>query len=148
MALDVCALVCGGGRALGDEWFVFFNNPAAPGGCVRTATPAAPDRAALRVDFGALPAEADRLVLAAAIDPETHPDADLTGFTEARVRLADAAGSELDRLPVSDGRPGETALVLGSFRRRPGGDWRFVAGGRGYPGGLAPLLRDHGIEVA
>ncbi|WP_432115191.1 restriction endonuclease [Streptomyces sp. S1] len=147
VALDVCALVCEGGRVLGDEWFVFYNNPATPDGSV-AMVPAAPgDRAAVRVGFDALPARADRLVLVAAVDPEVNPDADLHGFTEAGIRLRDGSGGELDRLDVSDGRAGETALVLGSFRRRAGGDWDFVIGGKGYAGGLEELVGDFGIEV-
>ncbi|MGW8764154.1 restriction endonuclease [Streptomyces sp. NPDC055815] len=146
-ALDVCALVCAGNRVLGDEWFVFFNNPATPDGSVAMVAAAPGDRAAVRVGFDALPARADRLVLVAAVDPEVNPDADLGGFTEAGIRLRDDAGAELDRLEVSDGRPGETALVLGSFRRRAGGDWDFVLGGKGYRGGLEELVGDFGIEV-
>ncbi|MFF3759116.1 restriction endonuclease [Streptomyces sp. NPDC002185] len=146
-ALDVCALVCAGNRVLGDEWFVFFNNPATPDGSVAMVAAAPGDRAAVRVGFDALPARADRLVLVAAVDPEVNPDADLGGFTEAGIRLRDDAGTELDRLEVSDGRPGETALVLGSFRRRAGGDWDFVLGGKGYGGGLEELVGDFGIEV-
>ncbi|AWE50239.1 hypothetical protein DC008_11240 [Streptomyces nigra] len=48
---------------------------------------------------------------------------------------------------LSDGRAGETALVLGSFRHRPNGDWDFVLGGKGYARGLEELLQDYGIEV-
>jgi restriction system protein len=148
VALDVCALVCRGGSVLSDDHFVFYNNPRTPDGTVAAVPPTAPDKAALRVAFDALPAEADRLVLATAIDPTVNPGADLSGFTDAGIRLLDASASELGRLEVSDGRPGETALVLGSFRRRAGGDWDFVAGGRGYTGGLEALIRDHGIEVS
>ncbi|MFF1511509.1 restriction endonuclease [Streptomyces sp. NPDC058326] len=146
-ALDVCALVCAGNRVLGDEWFVFFNNPATRDGSVSMVPPVPGDRAAVRVGFDALPARADRLVLVAAVDPEVNPDADLGGFTDAGIRLRDDAGAELDRLVVSDGRPGETALVLGSFRRRAGGDWDFVLGGKGYRGGLEELVGDFGIQV-
>ncbi|MFB7592084.1 restriction endonuclease [Streptomyces sp. NPDC056169] len=147
VALDVCALVCAGNRVLGDEWFVFFNNPATPDGSVAMVAAAPGDRAAVRVGFDALPARADRLVLVAAVDPEVNPDADLGGFADAGIRLRDDSGVELDRLEVSDGRPGETALVLGSFRRRPGGNWDFVLGGKGYRGGLEELVGDFGIEV-
>jgi restriction system protein len=147
VALDVCALVCRGGTVLSDDHFVFYNNPRTPDGTVTAVPPTAPDKAALRVAFDALPADADRLVLATAIDPTVNPDADLSGFTRAAIRLLDPSAAELGRLAVSDGRPGETALVLGSFRRRANGDWDFVPGGRGYPGGLEPLIRDHGIEV-
>ncbi|WP_165983899.1 restriction endonuclease [Streptomyces sp. YIM 98790] len=151
VALDVCALVCQGQRVLSDDHFVFFNNPSTPEGAVSSVPePAAPDRAAMRVAFAALPARADRLVLVAAVDPEAGPQADLSGFTAAGIRLLDSSGTELDRLAVADGRPGETALVLGSFRRRAGGDWHFVGGGKGYPGpsGLESLVQEYGIDVA
>ncbi|WP_405678185.1 restriction endonuclease [Streptomyces sp. NBC_00868] len=148
VALDVCALVCTGNRVLSEDHFVFFNNPRTPDGSVRTRAHAAPDKAALEVAFEALPQAADRLVLVAAIDPEADPHADLAGFTEARIRLLDAAGAEAGQLEVSDGRAGETALVLGSFRRRANGDWDFVIGGKGYRGGLEDLLREYGVEVA
>ncbi|MEV7724803.1 restriction endonuclease [Streptomyces sp. NPDC087917] len=148
VALDVCALVCEGGRVLSEDHFVFFNNPATPDGSVRSRPHTAPDKAAVEVGFDDLPGRADRLVLVAAIDPEVNPDADLAGFTDARIRLLGAGGEELDRLEVSDGRAGETALVLGSFRRRANGDWKFVIGGKGYRGGLEDLLREYGVDVA
>ncbi|MDN0196807.1 restriction endonuclease [Streptomyces sp. S.PNR 29] len=147
VALDVCALVCRGNRVLSEDHFVFFNNPQTPDGSVRAVPAAAPDKAAMRVSFDALPGEADRFVLVAAVDPEVNPQADLSGFTDARIRLLDPAMTELGRLEVSDGRGRETALVLGSFRRRPNGDWDFVLGGKGYTGGLEQLVREYGIEV-
>ncbi|OKH99275.1 restriction endonuclease [Streptomyces sp. CB02923] len=148
VSLDVCALVCRGERVLSDDHFVFYNNPRTPDGTVRMLSGFAPDRAAMQVAFDALPATADRLVLVAAIDPETDPHADLSGFTDARIRLVDESGTELGQLEVSDGRSGETALVLGSFRRRANGDWDFVLGGKGYEGGLEALVQEYGIEVA
>ncbi|MEU5628857.1 restriction endonuclease [Streptomyces tendae] len=147
VALDVCALVCRGNRILSDDHFVFYNNPQTPDGSVRTLPATAPDKAAVCASFDTLPDDADRLVLVAAVDPEVNPDADLSGFTDARIRLLDPALTELGQLRVSDGRPRETALVLGSFRRRSTGDWDFVLGGKGYPGGLEELLREFGVEV-
>ncbi|MFJ9004224.1 restriction endonuclease [Streptomyces canus] len=147
VALDVCALVCESNRVLSEDHFVFFNNPQTPDGSVRAVPAAAPDKAAIRVSFDTLPDGADRLVLVAAVDPEVNPNVDLSGFTDACIRLLDPTMTELGRLEVSDGRSGETALVLGSFRHRPSGDWEFVLGGKGYTGGLEQLVRDYGIEV-
>lgn len=147
VALDVCALVCRGNRVLSEDHFVFFNNPRTSDGSVRAVPAAAPDKAAIRVSFDALPEAADRFVLVAAVDPEVNPEADLSGFTDACIRLLDPAMTELGRLEVSDGRSGETALVLGSFRRRPSGDWDFVLGGKGYTGGLEQLVQEYGIDV-
>ncbi|MEU1439217.1 restriction endonuclease [Streptomyces sp. NPDC005786] len=146
-ALDVCALVCHGNRVLDDDHFVFFNNPRTPDGTVRALPPVAPDRAAIQVSFDALPARADRLVVIAAVDPLADPAGDLSGFTDAGIRLLDSEWKPLDRLDVSDGRAGETALVLGSFRRRSNGDWEFVTGGKGYRGGLEELIQEYGIDV-
>ncbi|MFE1175679.1 restriction endonuclease [Streptomyces sp. NPDC058773] len=148
VALDVCALVCKGTSVLDEDHFVFYNNPRTPDGSVRMLPGFAPDRAAMQVRFEALPPDADRLILVAAIDPQVNPDADLSGFTDARIRLLDASGEELGQLAVSEGRRGETALVLGSFRQRTGGDWDFVAGGKGFPGGLEALVQEYGIDVA
>ncbi len=147
VALDVCALVCQGNRVLSEDHFVFFNNPRTPDGMVRAVPATAPDKAAIRVAFDSLPAAADRFVLVAAVDPEVNPHADLSGFTDACIRLLDPSLTELGRLEVSDGRAGETALVLGSFRHRSNGDWDFVLGGKGYTGGLEQLVSEYGIEV-
>ncbi|WP_030258665.1 restriction endonuclease [Streptomyces violens] len=147
VALDVCALVCQGNRILSEDRFVFFNNPRTPDGTVRMMPAVSPDKAAVWVRFEQLPSQADRLVLVAATDPEVNPEADLSGFSDARIRLSDPSGTAIDELDVSDGRPGETALVLGSFRRRANGDWTFVTGGKGYPGGLVDLVEEYGIEV-
>ncbi|MFI8216348.1 restriction endonuclease [Streptomyces sp. NPDC085932] len=147
VALDVCALVCRGSRVLSEDHFVFFNNPQTPDGTVCAVPAAGPDKAAMRVSFDGLPEAADRLVIVAAVDPEVNPEADLSRFTDACIRLLDPAMTELGRLEVSDGRAGESALVLGSFRRRSNGDWDFVLGGKGYTGGLEQLVRDYGIEV-
>lgn len=147
VALDVCALVCHGSRVLSEGHFVFFNNPQTPDGSVLAMPAVGPDKAAIRVAFDALPEAADRFVMVAAVDPEVNPEADLSGFTNACIRLRDPAMTELGRLEVSDGRAGETALVLGSFRRRSTGDWDFVLGGKGYTGGLEQLLHDYGIDV-
>ncbi|MGW2123647.1 restriction endonuclease [Streptomyces sp. NPDC001758] len=147
VTLDVCALVCQGNRVLSDDHFVFYNNPGTPDGSVRALPATSPDKAAICVSFDGLPDEADRFVLVAAIDPEVNPDADLAGFTDASIRLLDPGMTQLGQLEVSDGRSHETALVLGSFRRRASGDWDFVLGGKGYTGGLEELVQDFGIEV-
>ncbi|WP_180268731.1 restriction endonuclease [Streptomyces sp. Ru87] len=147
VVVDVCALSCRGNRVVSEEEFVFYNNRRNPGGSVRMMPGTGTDRAAIWVRFDRLPAEADRLVLVAAVDPETDPEADLAGFTHASIRLSDPSGTEAEALEVSDGRPGEKALVLGAFRRRSNGDWQFVPGGKGYPGGLLALVEEYGIEV-
>ncbi|WP_443068672.1 TerD family protein [Streptomyces sp. NBC_01361] len=104
------------------------------------------DKAAICVSFDGLPDEADRFVLVVAIDPEVNPDADLSGFRDACIRLLNPGLTELGRLEVSDGRPRETALVLGSFPKAERG--RGLRPGRqglhGRPGGAGSGLRHRG----
>ena len=148
VALDVCALVCRGHAGAQRRPLRVLQQPRHPDGSVRDPRGLRACRAAIRVAFDGLPPGADRLVLVAALDPSAGPSSDLSGFTEAgdppaRRRRAPTWTAS----PSPDGRPGETALVLGSFRRRDGGDWDFVVGGKGYRGGLAALVEDFGIEV-
>ncbi len=81
------------------------------------------------------------------MNPEVNPNADLSEFTDACIRLLDPSMTELGRLEVTDDRTRETALVLGSFRRRASGDWDLVLGRKGHTGGLEQLVQDYGIEV-
>lgn len=148
VAVDVCALVCSGDRVLSEDQFVFFNNPRTPEGAVHMMPGTGDDKAAIWVRFDRLSDQADRLVLVAAVDPKEDPRGDLSGFANVRIRLSTPTSDETDSLGVSDGRAGETAIVLGSFRKRANGDWDFVPGGKGYTGGLMALVQEYGIEVA
>ncbi|MBP2055652.1 stress response protein SCP2 [Streptomyces griseochromogenes] len=129
VALDVCTLVCRGNNVLSDDHFVFYNNPQTPDGSLRAIPATTPDKAAIYVFFDGLPDEADRLVFVAAIDPEVDPNADLSGFTDACIRLLDPSLAELGRLEVPTGGQAKPPWCSA-----PNGDWDFVLGGKGYPG--------------
>lgn len=148
ISVDVCALLCSGNRVLDEDRFVFFNNQRTPDGTVQLMPATGQDRSAVWVRFDQLPDQADRLVLVAAVAPEADPQGDLSSFTDAYLRLSAPSGEEAESLTVSEGRSGEKALVLGSFRRRVNGDWDFVPGGKGYSEGLVALVEEYGIEVA
>ncbi|MFF7247453.1 restriction endonuclease [Embleya sp. NPDC008237] len=140
--LDPCAFVCRRGRVLGDEHFVFFNNPASPEGAVRIG-----DGVAFLVDLALLPRAADRLVLAAAVDQERAPSGDLAALRGARLtRLDQADGRRLGDHPVPTRRPGETAMVLGAFVRTDDA-WTFSPTTNGFRNGLLGVAESHGVEV-
>ncbi|MFI6981380.1 restriction endonuclease [Embleya sp. NPDC050154] len=140
--LDPCAFVCQRGRVLSDEHFVFFNNPASPDGAVRIG-----DGVAFLVDLALLPARADRLVLAAAVDEEQAPGGDLAGLRGARLtRLDQADGHRIGETSVPTRRPGETAMVLGAFVRTDD-TWTFSPTTNGFRNGLLGVAESHGVEV-
>ena len=161
---DLSALVVGaGGRVDGDEDFVFYNQPAAPG--IRLA-PAGPGGGAgeLTVDPRRLRPGAARVVLVASPADRVTP----FGRLPAPVATVhDSAGGTLIRLVPPRLGP-ETALLVGELYQRAaagnaasrggagrdggnGGNgtdgWRIRSIGQGYADGLAGLARDFGVDV-
>lgn len=132
--LDVLALVLGADRRVrGDDDLVFFNNPRRPG--VELTS----DGAA--VDLAALPAEVDRVVVAASTEVQ--------GATFAAVGdlavVVEGEGTALRFAPTGLGP--ETVLQAVAFYRRAG-QWKLEAIGQGYDRGLAAFAVDHGLDVA
>ncbi|MGW4898633.1 restriction endonuclease [Kitasatospora sp. NPDC004240] len=142
--LDVSAFLCGGGKVLSDEHFVFFNTPQDPDGAVRLlptrSVPGEPARAAeLVVDLGQLASAVDEVVVAVSTEEETPPALPL-GYVHGL--LLRAAGAPGVTVPDGDWAPptggvSQSALHLGSFRRAGGsggGAWRFEPAGQPVEG--------------
>jgi stress response protein SCP2 len=127
------------GRVASDADFVFYNQPRHPSGTVRhTGKSGTADT--VEVDLARLPAEVERVVLAASADG--GPFGRVPGL---RLVLSDAAtGAAVAEFDVAAAT--ETAMVTGELYRRAG-RWRFRAVGQGYASGLAGLATDFGITV-
>ncbi|CAL9350630.1 CAP domain-containing protein [Streptomyces sp. enrichment culture] len=134
-AFDVSALVTDdGGTVAGDEDFVFYNQPDAPGVRLRDGT--------LTVEPARLRPGATRVtVVVSPSDPATV----LSALPSPTLHVTDATGRATTRFtPARPGR--ETVLLLAELYRR-GGGWKLRALGQGYADGLAGLARDFGVEV-
>jgi stress response protein SCP2 len=130
------------GKVGSDDDFVFYNQPADPSGRVKHAGkqtgPASYD--VLDIDLAGLPAEVERVALAASAAGGTFGQ-----VPQLRLVVSDlAGGTELATFPMSAGS--ESAFVTGEFYRR-GDGWKFRAVGQGWDSGLAGLARDFGIDV-
>ncbi|MFD4909936.1 restriction endonuclease [Kitasatospora purpeofusca] len=145
---DIAALVCEGNRALSDDHLVFYNNASTPDGSVRLVTGYDDANACLMVDFDALPAEADRLVVIAAADTENHPSATMAGFAGPALILEAGADQDAAVVHLADGAETNIAMRLGRFDRDAAGDWDFTPALAGYPGGLRQAVVAYGLEVA
>ncbi|ANB04755.1 stress protein [Streptomyces ambofaciens] len=132
---DVSALITDdGGKVRGDEDFVFYNQPEAPGVRLRDGT--------LTVDPGRLRPGATRVTVA--VSP-SDPGTALSALPSPTLQVTDARGRALTRFTPVRPRQ-ETVLLLAEFYRR-GEGWKLRALGQGYADGLAGLARDFGVEV-
>ncbi|MFE9444532.1 CAP domain-containing protein [Streptomyces sp. NPDC006602] len=133
---DVSALITDDdGKVGGDDDFVFYNQPAAPGARLHGDT--------LIVDPPRLRAGATRLtVLVSPADPATS----LGRLPAPTLHVTNASGRPLGRFVPPRPRQ-ETVLLLAEIYRR-GDGWKLRALGQGYADGLAGLARDFGVDVA
>ncbi|MWA01062.1 chemical-damaging agent resistance protein C [Actinomadura sp. LD22] len=151
--LDASALVLdASGKILTDQHFVFFNNLRTPDGGVEhtgdnTTGAGEGDDEQINVNFGAMPAQAERVAFAVSIY-----DADSRGQNFGQVRnayirvLNQGDRSEMARYDLTEDASMETAMVFGELYRN-GADWKFRAVGQGYASGLAGIAMDFGVNI-
>ncbi|WP_405947693.1 TerD family protein [Streptomyces prunicolor] len=151
--LDASALLCNGGRVLGDEWFIFYNQLTSPDGSVEhtgdnLTGEGEGDDEAIKVNLAAVPADVDKIVF-----PVSIHDADVRGQTFGQVSNAfirvvnQADGLELARYDLSEDASTETAMIFGELYRYQG-EWKFRAVGQGYASGLRGIAMDFGVNVS
>jgi len=144
VAADVSAYcLTAAGKVRGDHDMVFYNQPVGAGGALRF-DPAGQGR--FTVDLAALPDAVERIAFCITIDEAQSKGHTLALIDGAGVTLADGDVLLLGFTPEL-GDAAEAAMVLAELYRRAG-QWKFRAVGQGFNGGLAPLARSFGIDVA
>ncbi|GGZ11428.1 TerD family protein [Streptomyces poonensis] len=151
--LDASALLCGGGRVLGDEWFVFYNNLTSPDGSVEhtgdnLTGEGDGDDESIVVDLSQVPADCDRIVFPVSIHAADERGQAFGQISNAFIRVVNQAdGQELARYDLSEDASTETAMIFGEVYRH-GGEWKFRAVGQGYASGLRGIALDFGVNVS
>ncbi|MCF6524736.1 TerD family protein [Streptomyces sp. JJ36] len=152
--LDASALLCGGGRVLGDEYFVFYNNLKSPEGSVEHTgdelvggTGAGDDETVL-VDLSLVPGRVDAIVFPVSIYEAEARHQTFGQVTDAYIRVVNEDdGQELARYDLTEDASSETAMIFGELYRH-GGEWKFRAVGQGYASGLRGIALDFGVNVS
>lgn len=152
--LDASVIACDAtGRCLGDAWFVFYGQLVSPSGAIvhhgdnRDGAGTGDDEV-IDVLLDLLPPEAVRLVFAVSIHEADARGQNFGQVRESFIRMVDArSGAELVRYDLAEDYSTETAVVFGELVRTSG-EWEVKAVGAGFPGGLAALLRQFGIEAS
>ena len=132
------------GKVRDDGDFIFYNQPALAGDGLQRAG----DGRAFTVNFTALPAAIERVVIALTLDQGQRRGQSFGQLRQVRAEVRDVARQAvLAVFPLSTPMMVETALIVGELYRR-NGEWKFRAVGQGFVGGLGPLARQYGVDVA
>jgi tellurite resistance protein TerA len=137
--IDVSAYLLGAdGKVGGDADMVFYNQPTGGAGAITLAD------GVFTVALARVPPAVERIVFCATIDEAVVRRQTLALLAGAYIEVA--AGETLRFAPLLTGAT-EAAMIFGELYRRQNA-WKFRAVGQGFNGGLAPLARSFGIDVA
>lgn len=143
LALDfACFGLDAGGRLADERYMTFFNQPESPCGGIKVE-PVAGDSDGFLLRLARLPAEVQRVVVTASVDGSGAMSQLRTGY----LRLVGQEGEFARFGFAGQDFAAEQVVMLGEFYRRDG-QWRFMAVGQGFNGGLSVLVRHFGGEVA
>ncbi|WP_407445462.1 TerD family protein [Rhodococcus sp. (in: high G+C Gram-positive bacteria)] len=138
--IDVVAFLLGSDEKVDtDDDFVFYNNPVFDDGVVELTIDGSSEQC-VRVDLASLPAECERIAIAAAIDGDrTFGD---LGAVSVSIDSDEGTAATF----VLDAGTTERTMVLTEIYRRAG-KWRLRAVGQGYDDDLAALAVRYGVDV-
>ncbi len=132
------------GKVRDDGDFIFYNQPTLSGGGIQRAS----DGRRFTVHFAELPAAIEQIVIALTIDQGRRRGQSFGQLSQVRAEISDAQSkASLAVFPLATKMMAETALIVGELYRR-NGEWKFRALGQGFVGGLGPLARQYGVDVA
>lgn len=139
-------LLTASGKVRGDTDMVFYNQPEASGGAVLFDASVG-SRGGFKVDLSKLTSDIERIVFCVTIHEAQAKSQTLALLVDAEIAVGSRAGTTELRYAPALSSATEAAMVFGELYRR-NGQWKFRAVGQGFVGGLAPLARSFGIEVA
>lgn len=137
---DISAyLLTASGKVRSDSDMVFYNQPSGGDGALRFH---GEGNGRFEVDLAALPEAVERIAFCLTVD-----EAQAKGHTLALLDGAEIVVADALRFAPSLAAATEAAMIFGELYRRNGA-WKFRAVGQGFQGGLAPLARSFGVDIA
>jgi len=134
------------GKCRGDEDFIFYGNPTSQNNAVTIEDPKAPDKAQLKINLPAIPAEVMKVAFTLTIYEGPQRGHAFGQVPSAYIRIANNGKEELIRFVMGKDFNVETAIVVAELYRH-NGEWKFNPVAMGYQGGLAALCGGFGIVV-
>ena len=137
--IDVSAFaLTQGGKVRGDGDMCFYGQTNVLGGFLQM-TEASAGRATFAVDLSRIDASIEKVALTATIYENN------ASFDRVSTLNVSVAGSIV--APIATAGMNETALILGELYRRQG-DWKYRSIAQGFAGGLEPLAKHFGVDIA
>ncbi|MFM9853646.1 MAG: TerD family protein [Sphingomonadaceae bacterium] len=139
--LDVSAyLLTESGKVRGDQDMVFYNQPSGGDGAI-SFSKGGGALGSFAIDLTKMPAAIARIVFCVTIDEAVARRQTLAQVSGAKISAGDVS------FAPSLSAATEAAMIFGELYLRNGA-WKFRAVGQGFNGGLGPLARSFGIDVA
>ena len=137
--IDVSAFALGTtAKVRGDGDMCFYGQPSVLGGAV-TLSDSSAGRAVFTVDLSRLEPAVEKVALTATI---YENKASFERVSQLSVVVSGGIEAQISTSGMK-----ETALILGEFYRRQG-EWKFRCVAQGFNGGLEPLAKHFGVDVA
>lgn len=151
--LDVEAfLLDSSGKVLGDDWFVFYNQPVSPDGAVRLAESSASgtapaDDAVIRLHLRRINSGVAKITFIVTINDALAHGRNFSNVSNAYVRVVNqAARRELVRFQLTDYYSNVCSMIVGEIYRYKN-EWRFNPVGNGTGDDLAGLCTRYGVNI-
>ncbi len=144
-----CFMLGENGKAIGDEWFVFYNQPSSPdNSIIHGGKHGGEKKEKIMVDFPRLGLKVKRLAFVLTINEAKEHGWSFSQVGNAHVRIRDkASGKELALFNLSDYYEGVTAMTVCEFYEYHG-EWKINPVGHGLKDtGLLELCRFYGVRV-
>ena len=148
-----CFILGANDKVLGDDWFVYYNQPASPDGAIchsgdnRTGDGTGDDEV-INVRLSRVNPQAQKLVFVVTINEAKERGLNFSGVQNAYIRLVDkATNRELCRFNLTEYYSNVTSMVVAELYRH-NGEWKMNPVGDGMPADLYDLCIRYGVNVA
>lgn len=147
--VDVSAFLLGeDGRVLGDDWFVFYGQPASPDRSVRWRLSDGQDREIIEIDLDKIDAGVARVVFVLTINEALTQKLNFGMLRDTYVRILQRYdGAELVSFQMEEYYDNVISMMIGELYRHQGA-WKFYAVGNGMARDLAGICQFYGVEVS
>lgn len=152
--LDVEAFLLGqSGRVIGDDWFVFYNQPSSPDGSVRllsdsTTGAGVGDDEIIQVRLSQVNNQVQKIAFIVTINEAKENGYNFSNVTNAYVRIVDKqTGKELIKFQLTEYYNTVCSMVIGELYRH-NGEWKFSPIGDGTADDLTGLCVRYGVNIA